>query len=74
MKINRMILFLFGVSLCEFYSLGIFMTSLSSSEMEFTCIFYDVFDVGGYASSSLLEGPLLYMLGIPPLPLLSMMF
>ena len=48
----------------------IFMTSSSSSKTEFTCIFYDVFDVGGYAGSSLLEVSLLYILGIPPLPLL----
>ena len=33
--------------------------------MEFTCIFYDVFDVGGYAGSSLMECSLLYILGIP---------
>ena len=39
--------------------------------MEFTCIFYDVFDVGGYAGSSLLEVSLLFLLGIPPLPLLT---
>ena len=31
-----------------------------------SCIFYDVFDVGGYAGSSLLEVSLLYILGIPP--------
>ena len=48
----------------------IFMTSSSSSKTEFTCIFYDVFDVGGYAGSSLLEVSLLYILGIPPPPLL----
>ena len=47
------------------------MTSSSSSKTEFTCIFYDVFDVGGYAGSSLLEVSLLYLLGIPPLPLLT---
>ena len=47
----------------------ILMTSLSSSKTEFTCIFYDVFDVGGYAGSSLFS--LLYLLGIPPLPLLT---
>ena len=35
-----------------------------------SCIFYDVFDVGGYVGSSLLEVSLLYLLGIPPLPLL----
>ena len=45
-------------------------------KLEFTenrvhsCIFYDVFDVGGYAGSSLLEVSLFYILGIPPLPLL----
>jgi hypothetical protein len=47
----------------------ILMTSLRSSKTEFTCIFSDVFDVGGYAGSSLLEVSLLYKLGIPPLPL-----
>ena len=31
------------------------MTSSSSSKTEFTRIFYDVFDVGGYAGSSRLE-------------------
>ena len=45
-------------------------TSSSSSKTEFTRIFYDVFDVGGYVGSSLLEVSLLYLLGIPPLPLL----
>ena len=45
------------------------MTSSSSSKTEFTCIFYDVFDVGGYAGSSLLEVSLLCLLSIPPLPL-----
>ena len=39
--------------------------------MEFTCIFYDVFDVGGFAGSSLRKGSLLYILRIPPLPLLT---
>ena len=33
----------------------ILMTSSSSSKTEFTRIFYDVFDVGGYAGSSRLE-------------------
>ena len=33
----------------------ILMTSLSSSKTEFACIFYDVFDVGGFAGSSRLE-------------------
>ena len=47
------------------------MTSSSSSKTEFTRIFYDVFDVGGYAGSSQLEVSLLYFLGIPPLPLLT---
>ena len=37
----------------------ILVTSSSSSKTEFTCIFYDVFDVGGYAGSSLLEVSLL---------------
>ena len=37
----------------------ILMTSLSSSKTEFACVFYDVFDVGGYAGSSLLEVSLL---------------
>ncbi len=36
-----------------------------------SCIFYDVSDVGGYAGSSLMEGSLLYILGIPPQPLLT---
>ena len=36
-----------------------------------SCIFYDVFDVGGYVGSSLLEVSLLYLLGIPTLPLLT---
>ena len=43
----------------------ILMTSLSSSKPEFACIFYDVFDVGGFAGSSRLEVSLLYLLGIP---------
>ena len=47
------------------------MTSLSSSKTEFACIFYDVFDVGGFADSSRLEVSLLFLLGIPPLPLLT---
>ena len=47
------------------------MTSSSSSKTEFTRIFYDVFDVGGYAGSSRLEVSLLYFFGIPPLPLLT---
>ena len=33
----------------------ILMTSSSSSKTGFTCFFYDVFDVGGYAGSSRLE-------------------
>ena len=37
----------------------ILMTSSSSSKTEFTRIFYDVFDVGGYAGSSRLEVSLL---------------
>ena len=37
----------------------ILMTSSSSSKTEFTCIFYDVFDVGGSVGSSLLEVSLL---------------
>ena len=45
----------------------IFMTSLGSSKTEFSCIFYDVFDVGGYAGSSRLEVSLLSLLRIPPL-------
>ena len=43
----------------------ILVTSSSSSKTEFTRIFYDVFDVGGFAGSSLLEVSLLYLLGIP---------
>ena len=49
----------------------ILMTSSSSSKTEFSCIFYDVFDVGGYAGSSRLEVSLLFLLGLPPLPLLT---
>ena len=44
----------------------IFMTSLSSSKTEFACVFYDVFDVGGYAGSSRLEVSLLYLLAYLP--------
>ena len=44
----------------------ILMTSLSSSKTEFTCIFYDVFDVGGFAGSSRLEVSLLYLLAFLP--------
>ena len=43
----------------------ILMTSLSSLKTEFACIFYDVFDVGGFADSSRLEVSLLFLLGIP---------
>ena len=42
----------------------ILMTSSSSSKTEFTRIFYDVFDVGGYAGSSWLEVSLLYLLEV----------
>ena len=38
------------------------LTSLSSSKTEFACIFYDVFDVGGFAGSSRLEVSLLFLL------------
>ena len=48
----------------------ILMTSLSSSKTEFTCIFYDVFDVGGYAGSSRLEVSLLYLLAYLPVLML----
>ena len=44
----------------------IFMTSSCSSKTEFTCIFYDVFDVGGFAGSSRLEVSLLYLLAYLP--------
>ena len=44
----------------------ILVTSLSSSKTEFTRIFYDVFDVGGYAGSSQLEVSLLYLLAYLP--------
>ena len=44
----------------------ILMTSSSSSKTEFTRIFYDVFDVGGYAGSSRLEVSLLYFLAYLP--------
>ena len=40
----------------------ILVTCSSSSKTEFTRIFYDVFDVGGYAGSSQLEVSLLYLL------------
>ena len=40
----------------------ILVTSSSSSKTEFTRIFYDVFDVGGYVGSSRLEVSLLYFL------------
>ena len=39
------------------------MTSSSSSKTQFTRIFYDVFDVGGYADSSRLEVSLLHSVG-----------
>ena len=42
------------------------VTSSSSSKTEFTRIFYDVFDVGGYASSSQMEVSLLYLLAYLP--------
>ena len=44
----------------------ILLTSSSSSKTEFTHIFYDVFDVGGYVGSSLLEVSLLYLLAYLP--------
>ena len=44
----------------------ILVTSSSSSKTEFTRIFYDVFDVGGYAGSSRLEVSLLYLLAYLP--------
>ena len=44
----------------------ILLTSSSSSKTEFTRIFYDVFDVGGYAGSSKLEVSLLYLLAYLP--------
>ena len=44
----------------------ILMTSSSSSKTEFTRIFYDVFDVGGFAGSSRLEVSLLYLLASLP--------
>ena len=44
----------------------ILVTSSSSSKSEFTRIFYDVFDVGGYAGSSQLEVSLLYLLAYLP--------
>ena len=47
-----------------------FMTSSSSSKMEYICIFYDVFDVGVFAGSSFIEVSHLYIIGIFILPLL----
>ena len=44
----------------------ILMTSSSSSKTEFTRIFYDVFDVGGYVGSSQLEVSLLFLLAYLP--------
>ena len=55
-------LVLFWFSLWVLELMVILMTSSSSSKTEFTCIFYDVFDVGGYAGSSQLEVSLLYLL------------
>ena len=52
--------------LVSFGVLVIFMTSSSSSKTEFTCVFYDVFDVGGYAGSSRLEVSLLYLFAYLP--------
>ena len=46
------------------------MTSSSSSKTEFICIFYDVFDVGVFVGSSLIEVSHLYIIGIFILPLL----
>ena len=43
----------------------ILMTSSSSSKTEFTCIVYDVFDVGGYVRSSLLEVLMLLVVLFP---------
>ena len=39
----------------------IFVTSSSSSKTESICIYYDVFDVGVFASSSFIEDPHLYI-------------
>ena len=47
-----------------------FMTSSSSSKTESLCIFYDVFDVGVFAGSSLIEVSHLYTIGIFILPLM----
>jgi hypothetical protein len=47
-----------------------FMTSSSSSKTESLCIFYDVFDVGVFAGSSLIEVSHLYTIGIFILSLL----
>ena len=49
----------------------ILVTSSSSSKMEFTRLFYDVFDVGGYADSFLLEVSLFYFIRHTSLPLLT---
>jgi hypothetical protein len=49
-------LFLIGVSLCESLELVVsFPTSPSSSKMEFICIFYRVFEFGGFTNSFLRE-------------------
>ena len=42
--------------------------------MEFTRIFYDVFDVGGYAGSSQLEVSLLYLLEVSLAVLMLLVF
>ena len=50
----------------------ILVASSSSSKTEFTRIFYDVFDVGGYAGSSRLEVMLLVVLYPTSLSLLNL--
>jgi hypothetical protein len=64
--------FLFGVLFVRFRAFGHLLDKLEFIENgDYICILYDVFDVGGSAGSSLLEVSLLILLGIPPLPLLS---
>ena len=60
-----------SVLLVRFGAYGHLHDKLSSSKTEFTCIFYDVFDVGFFAGSSFIEVSHLYTFGICLLPLLT---